>query len=429
MISVRLASVVVLVAASSRGGAQTLPAVHPLGPVLATSTEPLAAVSQVRALPGGRVIVNDNTGRRVVLFDSTFKTVTVIADSTSATATAYGSRIGGLIAFRGDSTLFVDPASLSMLVIDADGRIVRTMAAPRPSDIQGLIGGPFGTPGFDAQGRLVYRALIRVPPIVIRSAGSGPSQLPPRPDSSLIVRFDLTSRTLDTVAKFGIPQIQMAFVTIQVSGRDVSGSTSVVNPIPWTDDWAVLSDGTIAIVRGREYRVDFVDANDKMASAPKLAFDWLRLTDEDKAAIIDSTKAALEQQRAAQFALRTAALATAAQRDSSAKPGQSRATPAPPAMPPLLFAAINEMPDYRPAFRQGAARGDADGHLWIRTSKMVNGGAVYDVISRQGVLIDRIQVPAGRVIAGFGPGGVVYMGVVDGTITRLERARAVIAGR
>ena len=54
----------------------------------------------------------------------------------------------------------------------------------------------------------------------------------------------------------------------------------------------------------------------------------------------------------------------------------------------------------------------------------MNGGSVYDVINRQGVLIDRIQVPPGRVIAGFGPGGVVYIGVVDGNITRLERARA-----
>ena len=51
------------------------------------------------------------------------------------------------------------------------------------------------------------------------------------------------------------------------------------------------------------------------------------------------------------------------------------------------------------------------------------GGAVYDVINRQGVLTDRIQVPPGRVIAGFGPGGVVYMGVLDGTIARIERAR------
>jgi hypothetical protein len=33
-------------------------------------------------------------------------------------------------------------------------------------------------------------------------------------------------------------------------------------------------------------------------------------------------------------------------------------------------------------------------------------------------------VPPGRVIAGFGAGGVVYMGVFDGAIARIERARA-----
>jgi hypothetical protein len=85
---------------------------------------------------------------------------------------------------------------------------------------------------------------------------------------------------------------------------------------------------------------------------------------------------------------------------------------------------LDEMPDYRPPFRMAAARGDLDGNLWIRTTKMVNGGAVYDVINGQGVLVDRILVPPGRVIAGFGPGGMVYMGVLDGKVARLERARA-----
>ena len=41
-----------------------------------------------------------------------------MADTTSATANAYSSRAGGLIPWKGDSTLFVDPLSLSMLVID-----------------------------------------------------------------------------------------------------------------------------------------------------------------------------------------------------------------------------------------------------------------------------------------------------------------------
>jgi hypothetical protein len=72
--------VVLLIAMTGTSAfAQTLPPVRPLGPVLATSTEPFAAISQVRSLPGGGVIVNDNTGRRVVLFDSAFRTFTVIA--------------------------------------------------------------------------------------------------------------------------------------------------------------------------------------------------------------------------------------------------------------------------------------------------------------------------------------------------------------
>lgn len=94
------------------------------------------------------------------------------------------------------------------------------------------------------------------------------------------------------------------------------------------------------------------------------------------------------------------------------------------AFSPLQIVSAEALPDYRPAFRQAAARGDADGNLWIRTSKIVNGGAVYDVINAKGELVDRVQLPPGRVIAGFGPGGVVYMGVLDGATARLERARS-----
>ena len=54
--------------------------------------------------------------------------------------------------------------------------------------------------------------------------------------------------------------------------------------------------------------------------------------------------------------------------------------------------------------------------------KVVNGGPVYDVVNRQGVLIDRVAFPFGRVIAGFGA-GVVYLGVRDDKGARLELAR------
>ena len=153
-----LALVALIPVVNQIGEAQSLPPVRQLGPVIGVAKEPLGAVSSVRHLPDGRVLVNDIIGRRVIMFDSSLATATVIADTTSVTANAYGTRPGGLIAYHGDSTLFIDPALLSMLLIDASGKIVRVMSAPRANDVGFLLGGPFGNPGFDPKGRLIYRA-------------------------------------------------------------------------------------------------------------------------------------------------------------------------------------------------------------------------------------------------------------------------------
>src|SRR3954467_12165908 len=99
-------AIIALAALNSLASAQSLPPIRQLGPVTAVAKEPLGAVSSIRHLPDGRVLVNDIIGRRVVMFDSTLSTITLIADTTSATASAYGPRPGGLIAYRGDSTLF-----------------------------------------------------------------------------------------------------------------------------------------------------------------------------------------------------------------------------------------------------------------------------------------------------------------------------------
>ena len=62
-------------------GQSALPPIRPLGAVTAVAKEALGAVSTVRHLPGGRVLVNDILGRRVVMFDSSLTTATVIADT------------------------------------------------------------------------------------------------------------------------------------------------------------------------------------------------------------------------------------------------------------------------------------------------------------------------------------------------------------
>lgn len=416
-----------------------MPAIRQLGPVTAVGKDSLGAVTTVRQLPDGRVLVNDIVGRRVVMFDSSLSALTVIADTTSATANAYGVRPGGLIAYRGDSTLFIDPASLSMLLIDPNGKITRVMSAPRANDVGFLVGGPFGNPGFDAQGRLIYRAPPRFQFNGPRpSSGNALPPIPTPPDSAALVRFDLATRKLDTVTWFKTPKINLNIT------RSPSGEIRVVsnvNPLPQGDDWAIMPDGTIALVRGRDFHVDWVGPQG-ITSAPKIPFDWERLTDEGKVAFIDSARVAIEQMRAsgqftfagvargvgelfvgpARGAVEGAAGAPRAGAPRDGAPGEGARRDG-GQLPPLTMVSPSELPDYKPPFTPGSTRADPDGNLWIRTSQNVNARPVYDVINRKGALIDRVQLPQNRVLVGFGANGVVYLAVRDGTTAHLEKAR------
>jgi hypothetical protein len=85
------------------------------------------------------------------------------------------------------------------------------------------------------------------------------------------------------------------------------------------------------------------------------------------------------------------------------------------------YVPASELPDYKPPFAMGAARADADGHVWVRliaTKPMP--GPVYDVIDGTGKLVDRVVLPAGAAIAGFGP-GVVYLATRDQDGTHLKK--------
>lgn len=419
-----------------------LPPIRQLGTVTATAAETLGIVSGLRALSDGRVLVNDATGRRVLLFDPALANFTVVADTTSATANAYGGRIAGLIAYHGDSTLFVDPQSLSMLVLDPAGKVARVMSVPNAQDAMSLAS-VLGTAGFDSNGRLVYRGAPRfeMRSMAAMTAGGVPT-IPEMPDSAPIFRIDLATRKLDTLAYIKTPKIRMS-VSQAENGRITM--MSEINPLPVVDEWAVLSNGSVAIVRGRDYHVDWVNADGTRNSSPKIPFEWQRLTDEDKVAFIDSVKAARERMGAAAPMVMTPGGANVAggpppgggeQRvmifggpPGGGDGGARRGAAGPPggtamAPPQMNFIPPSELPDYKPPFLAGFVRADADGNLWIRTipTKPIAGGPVYDVVNAKGELVERVQIPVGRVVSGFGPGGVVYLTTREGMTTKLEKA-------
>jgi hypothetical protein len=413
--------------------AQPLPSVRPLGQITKVSAAGvLGSVSMVRPLSNGAVIVHDIARRQLVLLDANLSKQKTIADTSMATGKSYGSAIAGLIAFSGDSSLFVDPSTLSMLVIDGKGDIARVMAAPRPKDVNSMVGGPFGTPGLDPRGRVVCRNLVARKALVMNYAARARSVLKQQTeDSALIYRIALATRALDTVAWVKVPVASGSMSERPNGGLRVVERT---NPLPVVDDWALMPDGRVAVVRGADFHIDWIDMDGRLSSSPKIAHPWERLTDDGKEQLLDSLNADRERRREA--------LKKAGGNNRGTSPtnvggtpnsapfmivtgqlvGDVSREPRPPTEYVSEYVPAPHLPDYRPAFRIGATRADLDGNLWVRTTTPSDGGAIYAVINDQGQLVDRVMLPYGRVISGFGT-GVVYLGVLDEKGARLERAR------
>lgn len=480
--------------AASPAGAQDSAATKPstipvrtLGPVEAKTTRALGNVNTIRALPNGSLFVLDGTRRTVLLLDSALAVTKVVADTINAPI-PYGQRPLGLMPYQGDSTLLIDPATLSMLVLNSNGEQVRVMTSPRPTDLNFLANANLGSHAFDQEGRLVYRlggggpgggfgggpgggagggmiafggggfgggrggnasgggAAGAVGGGATGGLGGGNSaQITVNgerrtrsfnsgnmPDSMPILRANFDTRKTDTVAFVRVTNPQFQTKT----GDDGSMQVMVkMNPLPQNDDWALMADGSLAIVRVLDYRVDWFRPDGTLERSQPLPFDWKRITDDEKVKMVDSLKIVAKEatERVAQFA-----------------GGGGRGFR--PGFEPVE---ATQIPDYYPPIRSGSTIADREGNLWIlpATSSlagqlaamippgargqippgMIPGGMgaapttglAYDVVNRAGELVERVQLPPGRSIAGFGYNGVVYLVARQGREVHLEKVRRV----
>lgn len=372
--------------------------IRKLGPTVAVAKDTLGPRIVARGLSDGSVLVGvfayagGNGKRRVKLFDSTLQQVTLVMDST---------HMPQLIRYTGDSTVALDQPSTSLLVLDAKGNVARVMALPKPADFPNLVGF-VRTPWFDPMGRLVYRATQPEPRFTPAPNATSPY---PLVDSAPIVRGDFDTRRVDTIARLRIAQPLHTWATID------GGSISIrqtMNPVGADDEWTMLSDGTIAIVRAQDYHIDWIDPDGTHRSTPKMPYAWRRLTEAQKRAKVDSMKPTIDSINAA-------------------NPPRTVQTPDGPKRWSGRVEAVSpdSIPDYEPAVGIGSVRADLDGRLWIlpRSSVGAEDGLVYDVVNRKGEITERVQLPKGVVIAGFGPNGAVYLNRVVGSVGFLERAR------
>jgi hypothetical protein len=309
-----------------------------------------------------------------------------------------------------------------------------------------------------------------------------------------VVAIDFDSRKLDTLGAIRIPK---SGFTVKITPTGGFNFIDQTNPLPSQDEFAVLSDGSVAFVRSIDYRIDYLNPDGSWTSSPKLPYDWQPVPDSVKRRISDSVLTV--QTRNAHVAYTTALIrwvnmygkgypagfkapdpytppqgfakdwkyppgvtfpenyiyACGPGEEPTVTPlsGEAReAAPMPPVMGappggrpsciPMPIANTNppnpptmrdvgvlhhsELPDYRPPLTQGnAVRADADGNLWIRPvqPKAAPGGPVYDVVNRSGELVDRLQLPQGYTLVGFGRGKVVYLSMRDRSGLHLARVR------
>ena len=429
-----------MLSASAAVQAQTVP-VRELAAAEAKSTETFGLILGMRPLAGGKVLVNDGMRRRLVMLDDKLSNPTVVIDSAAEGGNSYGPRPAPLIPYLADSSLFVDGTSLSLLVIDPFGKVAHVMSAPKPSDLRFLAG---GTSGIDAKGNLVYRGamVVQARPNQAQSGQAGMPQMAVQPpDSAPIIRANFDTRSVDTVGRVKIQSGTRMNVTQGADGKMQMKAT--INPLMTVDDWAVLSDGSVAFVRGHDYHIDWIRPDGSKYASEKLPFDWKRLTDDDKQKLIDSARTAID--KAAADAKAAAGTPGAAAAQKGAVEGMAAAMgggggmtvmmrveggaggtrgadgpvftaggPGGMAMPTptIEFVPLNEIADYYPAIRPGAAKADLDGNLWIlptTSAQAKQGELVYDVVNNKGELFQRVRLPLARSIAGFGKNGVVYL--------------------
>jgi hypothetical protein len=284
---------------------------------------------------------------------------------------------------------------MGFLVVHSDGAVRNVVAAPRPQDVQSIIA--FGTPALDPSGRLYYRGALAARPT--NGIGFDPQTAKPQ-DSLPVIRGDFSARRLDTIGMVGVTSPKRE-VVVSTSGTRTTSAT--VNPVAVHDDWAVLADGSLALVRARDYHIDWVRADGSRMSSPKMPFDWRRITDEEKRALVDSTSKAM-------------------QAILDHLPASTLSSP----RPTFKVVGENEISDYFPAIRPGTLKADLSGNLWVPPSSSraaKPGTLMYDVINSLGQIIRRVQFPAGYVLVGFGRRETLYMARRDSAGVHLVRAR------
>jgi hypothetical protein len=409
--------VVALLSLSARAQTPPGPAPRALGRVVAASPVPFASIRNVVSHSDGRILVHDVGRRTVLLLDTLLRPIRTVLDSTGGERNSLAPN-SFIFPFLADSSLLFDPRASALIVIEPDGTLGRVMAPP-----VGGVRGAFGPPGTSSGLGIVFISLAPRKPYTAGPVGV--MDVRRIHDSLLVVRMDVSTRALDTVAKLGTA------VTLETRrGPSLVGSPQI-ELFPFYDAAMVMTDGSIAVFRAREYRVEFIAPDRTRSVGPRLAYPWRGVNDNDRTKLLEAINGLRRHafdsalaKRAADSA-RTGVGPTVARAAARGRGGPVQQVPAPPPIPPAYVSA-DEIPDFLPPTGPNPMLVDADNNVWLKPLSLDSApddDVVWEIINRKGELIDRVRVPINRTIVGFARGGYVLLTARDAGVATLQKVR------
>ncbi len=370
-----------------------VPALSGQQPVSRALTRPEAefkesfdAVLAIRELPGGRVLVTDLGPKTVIM--ANFLSGQQVTVGRNGQGPGEYQFPGELLALPGDTTLLVDRISRRFLRIGPDGTLGKTLPFP-----DGLSGMPEPR-GADRQGRIYFQA---------SAFGGGLNGGEPVdiPDSVAMVRWDRATNRLDTLTRVKIPSIKM-----QVSGT-ANARAVMMRPQPYAaaDEWAVASEGRVAVARVGDYHVEWLGASPARGGAVR--YDPVRVSEGDKQAWLSAMKNSRNR--------------IVINRGGGGRGSEEMKPPEPDASE---FAWPAVKPPFRASGGLRAAFVTPEGELWVtRSTAAEDSTPVFDVFNGQGALTGRVTLPLGRRLVGMGQGVVYAVRTDEDGLQWLERYR------
>ena len=360
-----------------------------LGPVQAALEQEFAVIQTVRELPDGRVLVADPLGQTLV-----------VADMDAGTITAVGQVGEGPAEYRQPDAVWPLPGDRSLLVDLGNGRLTEMGADLSFGDTRPYMLGSFqmGSPimlaipqGVDDGGGVYFQ-------------GFGMSAGGEVADSSQVLRYDLETEAVDTVAS-----VKLTDRTRRTSGGAGNQNVSI-SPIPLSpaDAWGVAADGRVAVARSvagsGEFWVEWFAPDGEVTRGPAYPYTPVRIG-----------RAEMEEWRDTQAETGGGMTieVTGVNGNMDLRAGR-RGSPGNDDLDGY------EWPESKPAFFQRIPV-DPTGRAWLRRHTPAGDAPVYDLFDGSGTRTATIELPAERRVVAFGDGVVYAVRMDEFDLQYLER--------